>query len=207
MIDVSSEQSSVAWNKVANTGIKRAAVRLVRGNDGDDMHAGAYVKGAQSVGIEVFGYCAIYPIKSDPSHPGRDALAQAALFVAAQKRYGLASTSIFLDVEWPEQKDFAHWGVTPDTIREWLVDCVHEVERLSGLLPGIYGSPSYLMMIGCGTVPELAHCPLWVAHYGVQSPTVPPPWSNWSMWQYSETGHVDGVLPAVDLGWAREATA
>lgn len=29
-------------------------------------------------------------------------------------------------------------------------------------------------------------CPLWIAQYGVQAPTVPAPvWGDWSLWQYS----------------------
>lgn len=35
--------------------------------------------------------------------------------------------------------------------------------------------------------------PLWIARYEAPYPLVPPPWTWWMFWQYSETGYVDGV--------------
>src|ERR1044072_4305833 len=43
--------------------------------------------------------------------------------------------------------------------------------------------------------------PLWVAHYDVQSPTIPQGWSNWEFWQHSQSGSVSGVTGSVDLDW------
>ena len=44
------------------------------------------------------------------------------------------------------------------------------------------------------------NCPLFLAAY-VSDPTpyVPPAWSTWSFWQYSDTGSVPGVSGSVDL--------
>lgn len=49
-----------------------------------------------------------------------------------------------------------------------------------------------------------AYFPLWVAHYGCDSPMVPKPWKKWLFWQYSATG--DGVKfgaesKGLDMNW------
>jgi lysozyme len=49
--------------------------------------------------------------------------------------------------------------------------------------------------------------PLWVAHYNdhVAQPDCPRGWA-WARWQYSCTGHVDGIDGAVDLNRERVVT-
>lgn len=43
--------------------------------------------------------------------------------------------------------------------------------------------------------PRLAKYPLWVASYA-SSPKLPSTWSDWTLWQYSESGDINGT--AVD---------
>ena len=44
---------------------------------------------------------------------------------------------------------------------------------------------------------------LWIAHYGVASPSIPAPWKTWLFWQFSETGDgpTFGTEGSVDLDW------
>ena len=46
---------------------------------------------------------------------------------------------------------------------------------------------------------SLAAYPLWIADYGVAEPTLPDGWSTWLLWQYSESGTVQGIGCPVDL--------
>lgn len=41
--------------------------------------------------------------------------------------------------------------------------------------------------------------PLWLAQYGVKSPGRPSFWSDWTGWQYSDSGRVSGIRTAVDM--------
>ena len=42
-------------------------------------------------------------------------------------------------------------------------------------------------------------CPLWIANWGVQSPTIPAAWAgNYAFWQYSSTGTTPGISGNVD---------
>ena len=47
--------------------------------------------------------------------------------------------------------------------------------------------------------------PLWVANYKVNSPLVPKPWTNWTLWQYTDKGNAAAVgivdSKSVDENW------
>lgn len=45
----------------------------------------------------------------------------------------------------------------------------------------------------------LTQCPLWVARYNNYLGDLPYYWKNYTLWQYSESGHVDGISGDVDL--------
>lgn len=77
-------------------------------------------------------------------------------------------------------------------------DFIAEFFRLSGTYPIIYTAYYYWMdNVKIKPVQDVKwfsdHCRLWVANYGVAAPLVPPPWTDWDYWQYSETGLVKGV--------------
>lgn len=62
----------------------------------------------------------------------------------------------------------------------------------------IYTAPSYWnanMKGGFGNYP------LWVAEYGVSTPRGVNGWDNWTFWQHSSTGTVNGISGAVDLDY------
>lgn len=44
---------------------------------------------------------------------------------------------------------------------------------------------------------------LWIAHYGVKYPTLPSPWKDWTVWQYTSRGKWPGVLSNVDRNHVR----
>jgi GH25 family lysozyme M1 (1,4-beta-N-acetylmuramidase) len=43
-----------------------------------------------------------------------------------------------------------------------------------------------------------------VAHWGVDEPTLPDPWEDWSIWQYTNEGRVPGIQGNVDLNWFKK---
>ena len=53
--------------------------------------------------------------------------------------------------------------------------------------------------------PALAKYPLWIAEYGVGSPSNNGKWERWSGFQYSDTGRVNGIQGNVDLDYFTEA--
>ena len=79
-------------------------------------------------------------------------------------------------------------------IQNWLV----QVEQGMGLRPMIYTRQNFIESLLGDSVATLATYALWIAHYKVPAPSIPPNWTSWTFWQYSETGGVDGVEGNVD---------
>lgn len=80
------------------------------------------------------------------------------------------------------------------------------IERLKVLVPnkeiGIYTAYYYWLEntshvgISSASTEYFKQFPLWVANYGVTSPLVPKPWTDWTFWQYTDKG--DGTLYGVE---------
>lgn len=63
------------------------------------------------------------------------------------------------------------------------------IESRTGNNPIVYCSPGFFEALGA---PEaFRRYPLFVAHYGVNHPRIPRPWTSWSFWQYSEANGLD----------------
>ena len=63
--------------------------------------------------------------------------------------------------------------------------------------PLLYSGDDLKRMLGGRADPVLRQCPLWLAQYGPTA-VVPPGWSTWSLWQYTDgmtglTEPVDGI--------------
>ena len=94
-------------------------------------------------------------------------------------------------------------GLSHDEMTAWAHRFVMEVRDLTGVMPFVYTSP-YGWLDRFGDSRRLARdgAPLWVAHWGVSSPTLPAgDWDGrgWVVWQHSSTGHVAGISGDVDL--------
>ncbi len=208
-IDVSAVQPAIDWPAVAASGIQVAFVEVGVGNDGANEARAAQVAGALSVGLRVLPYCFAYPLPVDGVHAGRDPVGQVALWLEALRGLGLDPCEpIFVDLEWPREQDWAKWGDSAPFVRGWALAALAELERVTAVVPGVYGSPSFLEAIGCDEEPAFARYPLWIAEWDVAAPIVPTPWDNsspgWAAWQYSSAGHVNGVPGVVDLSWVRD---
>jgi lysozyme len=77
-------------------------------------------------------------------------------------------------------------------------DFISRFQILSGKYPMIYTGYYYWNdEVKKNPVLDLnwfaEHCPLWIAAYGSQ-PLIPRPWTDWTYWQYSGSGLVNGVM-------------
>ena len=80
---------------------------------------------------------------------------------------------------------------------------VHHVATRTGRYPGLYSGNTVKEILSAEKIKqagetELSKCWLWIAQYG-PAPLVPPIWSSWTLWQYtdgaagSEPHEVDGI--------------
>jgi hypothetical protein len=70
---------------------------------------------------------------------------------------------------------------------------VERFEDISGLRLWIYTAPAFWRAYGIHDEQWCAYFPLWIANYGVTQPNIPPGWSFWDMWQYSDRGVIPGI--------------
>ena len=181
-IDVSHWQGTIDWSAVAADGVEFAFVKATEGGDYTDPRFAANWAGARQAGV-VRGAYHFY-------RPQTDAMAQAAHFLGTVT---LASGDLppVLDVEVTD-------GRSADAVAAGVRTWLQEVERVTGRRPIIYTRASFwTAQMGSG----FGGYPLWVAHYGVASPSIPAGWSGWTFWQHSDAGRVDGISGGVDLDW------
>jgi GH25 family lysozyme M1 (1,4-beta-N-acetylmuramidase) len=79
-------------------------------------------------------------------------------------------------------------------VKTWL----DHVAEATDTKPMIYTSPSFWSSNVDDTLGIATSYPLWVAHWGTDSPTVPGDWHAWQGWQKTSSGSVDGVDGRVD---------
>jgi hypothetical protein len=97
-------------------------------------------------------------------------------------------------------------GQSKETITNVVRDCGQRIFQQDGRRPIIY-TGRWFWEPNIFHSSEWAQYDLWIAHYGVQSPTLPSDWSNWRFWQHSESGSVDGVSSRhTDLNWFNGTT-
>lgn len=86
-------------------------------------------------------------------------------------------------------------GVAASTILTEIASWLSTVKAAIGVVPVIYTYPAFWSST-LGDPSTFTSYPLWIANYGVSSPTVPASnWGGhgWTLWQYSGSGTVTGV--------------
>ncbi len=196
-IDVSHWQGTIDWMKVARAGKVFAFMKATDGHDYVDPTFLTNRAGARSNGLVVGAYHFARP---DPSKG--DAVEEARWFVShADPQPGHLLPVLDLETsKGLDQQEITLWA------RRW----VAEVRRLTGVTPFVYTSP-YGWIARTGDSRALARdgAPLWIAHWGVSSPTLPAgDWDGqgWRVWQHTSDGHVAGIAGRVDLDVAQGKT-
>ena len=189
-IDISHWQGTIDWAKVAGTGKEFAFMKATDDDNYVDPTFATNRAQARANGLLVGAYHFARP---DPS-PG-DARREAGYFVkVADPKPG--SLLPVLDIETSQgldQQGVTHWA------RTW----VAEVRALTGVSPLVYTSPyGWITRTGDTRLVARDGAPLWIAHWGVSSPTLPAAnWDGhgWIVWQHTSDGHVAGIAGRVDL--------
>ena len=180
-IDVSYHQGDITWPRVRRAGVKFAFIRVSDGTDVIDPKFEANWSGAKAAGITRGAYQFFRPAESVNE--------QADILIRALRKHGAGELAPVIDIE--ETGGLPLSAVVANA-QAWIA----RVKRELGVDPIVYTNPG--MWRGRG-LPELAAQPLWLAHYTDTCPELPSPWSEWRVWQYTETGRVPGIDGPVDL--------
>ncbi|MEQ1571330.1 MAG: GH25 family lysozyme, partial [Myxococcota bacterium] len=101
-----------------------------------------------------------------------------------------------LDIEWNPYGVDACYGLTQSEMIDWIGDFLDQYYVRTGREAMIYTANSW--WAECVDSPDFAAWPLWIANWGVVSPTLPVGWTDYTFWQDSATGSVDGISGDVD---------
>lgn len=121
----------------------------------------------------------------------KDGAAQAKNFIDAVGELRLIDLPPVLDIE------TMHKGCTQKLLNERALQWLKAVEKRYGRKPIVYASESFIRDVLCKEITD--NYPIWVAHYGVQSPKR----EDWDYWQFTERGTVYGIPGPVDLDFKR----
>jgi lysozyme len=201
-VDVSQHQGSIQWERVHADGFRFAIVKSSEGQDFidpadgdrnasnearlDRLRARCRAIRRRDMALGVYHY-----LRPRPGRTG-DVEADWALKVARAVGWGKAGDlRLVVDVEETELGRIA--------THRYLGQFVRRIQDRVGHRPIIYTFPFFWSSLGN---PKDFGCPLWIAHFEVDSPIVPSPWSEAAIWQHTSKGRVSGINGDVDLNRA-----
>ena len=182
-IDVSHHQSLIAWNEVKQMQVKdvRLGFAVIKATEGlgfVDWHFSRNWRHAKKAGMPRGAYHFFSPTQSGKQ--------QAEHFIRTVK-LEKGDLPPVLDIEDAR-------GVRPVDLTRRAMEFLRTVESYYGVRPLLYTNVDfYKRYLGR----EFDDYPLWVAHYIQRSsPRID---RNWTIWQHSERGRVNGITTAVDF--------
>ncbi|HSJ85669.1 MAG TPA: GH25 family lysozyme [Anaerolineales bacterium] len=193
-IDVSYWNAGIDWPKVRAAGQRFVFAKASEGDSYSDPTFDDNWRGAKSAGLLRGAYHFF--------HNNMDAKKQANRFIDYVK-------SMSDDGELPPVLDLeTNDGQTKDKIisrvKTWLDIVESAFNRRPILYSRAYFLQDYFSEVGGGPPTWAREYPLWLAQYpnvyveGSQ-PALPRGWFQWTFWQYSQTGRVNGINAKVDL--------
>lgn len=188
-IDVSYHQGEIDWQKVKNSGVGFAMIRVgYRGYETgkivEDSCFEKNVQGALDAGVEVGFYFFSQAISEEEAR-------EEANFVLERIKNLQVHYPIVFDMEIVSDNDRIVSVSMNEKTRIAKAFC--EEIKENGYDPMIYGSTSWLL--NRILMEEVSEYPVWVAEYST-TPSFP---HSFQMWQYTKKGSVDGIEGDVDM--------
>ncbi len=197
IIDVSSNNGVIDFNKVftamtpdAVDGKKRVVIRTSEGVGCKDKMCAKYAADATAAGLTVSYYHLAYSDVRSGGTVAADSEAEADYFcdtIQALPPYEF----LVIDLETPSP-------LTQTEYADWLQNFVDHVYGRTSSSVILYSNKDYLDRM----LPDhhaFGNSKLWIANYGQHAtPALPKLFKSYFMWQFSETGTIDGMGGHVD---------
>jgi len=181
-IDVSNWQGYIDYKEVKNSGIQIVYIKSSQGNNIRDPYFRINYENAKANGLNIGFYHYVTARSTD------EAIKEAEYFSSVISGT-TPNCKLAMDFE-----NFGNLNATEinSIARTFLI----KVKELTGKDVIIYSDASNARNIFS---PELARdYPLWIAEYGVETPTSNVNWSSWIGFQYTSHGRVNGINGFVD---------
>lgn len=190
-IDVSKWNGVIDWKKVADSGVEFAMIRTgYRGNTYGNIVADPYfeqnIKGALANGIEVGVYFYSQAVNEEE---------------ARQEAAWVCKLISDYNITYPVAYDLEEVGT--NRIKNVSYSQLNKNARAfldyvnaKGYTGSMYGCKSYLETVW--NMSLFSDCHVWLAHYTSKTTYT----GRYDMWQYTESGKVNGISTSVDLNYA-----
>lgn len=185
LIDVSTWNGNIDWNKVYKSGVRYAMIRSSFGVENPNQVDNKFVRNitnAQRAGVK----CGIYHYSYAKS--AAEAKKEAEFCLKTIKGYKI-DLPVAFDIEDSSQ---THLG--KDTLTSIVIAFCDRIKS-AGYRPMLYCNPNWL----CNYLHKdklINKYDIWLANWGVSAPSY-----NCAIWQYSENGGVPGISGSVDMNW------
>ena len=182
IIDISRYNRVIDFPRAKAAGVVECICRAGVGFNGDPFYARNYQR-AKAAGMKVGTYYV--------PNWSYDAMMQVEALAALLDGVGWKKdTEVWIDCEVTN----GFYGVT---LRNAIQNFLARLETYTGLRPGIY-TGRWWWDPNIGTTTWAGKYPLWTAAY-TPYPLIPKGWTAYAIWQYSETGVIDGIPGSTDL--------
>lgn len=185
LIDVSTWNGNIDWEKVYKSGVKYAMIRSSFGVESPNQIDNKFIKNITNA-VKAGVKCGIYHYSYAQSVEA--AKKEAEFCLKTIKGYNI-SLPVAFDIE-----DSSQTGLGKDTLTNIVIAFCDKI-KTAGYTPMLYCNPNWLnnylhkdKLIG--------KYDLWLAQWGVSSPSY-----DCAIWQYSENGSVSGISGSVDLNY------
>jgi GH25 family lysozyme M1 (1,4-beta-N-acetylmuramidase) len=193
-IDVSHWQGSINWTSVKNAGIEFAYIKATEGTSFKDSRFNTNYVAAYNAGIIRGAYHFARPAASSGA-------AQATYFASNGGAWSADNRTLpgVLDIEHNPSGAMCY-GLSTTQMRNWILDFYNTYKTRTGRDVVIYTTASWWNTCTGSWTGMASRSPLWIAHWGVSTPTLPAGWNSttWTFWQYTATGRVSGISGDVD---------
>jgi lysozyme len=185
-IDVFYQYGEINWGAVKKAGVQYAIIKATEGITLQDSKFAENYKNAKAAGLIVGAYHFF--------HPKDDIHAQLNNF------FNVATVS---DGDLPPAVDLENPNEWTTLSLAQRTGCITQflsgVEQKYAIRPMVYLGPSFAHEI-LQDSKSLSQYPLWLCHYTSDpAPQLPPAWSAWTIWQYSDNGTVPGINHKCDM--------
>ena len=185
LIDVSTWNGNIDWDKVYKSGVRYAMIRSSFGIENPNQIDNKFVRNIENA-IKVGIKCGIYHYSYARSVA--EAKKEADFCLKTIKNYKI-DLPVAFDIE-----DSSQTNLGKDALTSIVIAFCDRIKS-AGYTPMLYCNPSWLNSY-LHKDKLIGKYDLWLAHWGVSSPSY-----DCAIWQYSENGSVPGVSGSVDMNW------
>ncbi|MEV6962897.1 lysozyme [Streptomyces sp. NPDC051207] len=191
-IDVSHWQGAINWTSVRNAGIQFAWIKATEGTSYKDPQFNTNYTNAYYAGVIRGAYHFARPDISSGA-------TQANYFASSGGAWSRDNMTLpgVLDIEHNPYGSMCY-GLSTTAMRTWITDFYNAYKARTTRDVVIYTTAGWWNTCTGNWTGMYSKSPLWVAHWGVSSPTLPTGFPTWTVWQYTATGSVSGVSGHVD---------